>query len=232
MAETRRRKTSKTSKASKTLKSLSKPAASRGGRPDADRIILKALKEAPAPQGGDAAGQKVLYWYDETFSVGIVYAYGPLSLYRDLVARLYPEEMRDEDHEKTWKETAKGYCTFGPCRNPDSAPGEDLPPVASVGLIWLNNCSPLLETLPVCVHEITHLTQDVLHLARVEDSSGEVQAYMAEREFAKVMEQLYGMKVPRNVKKILEELLCSNCKDCKVDSTEKTEAKETGRQDP
>ena len=223
MAETQRRKTSKTSK------SLSKPVASRGGKPDADRIILKALKEAPATKCGNTADQKVLYWYDETFSVGIVYAYGPLSLYRDLVARLYPEEMRDTDREKTWKETAKGYCTFGPCRNPNAIPGEESEPVASVGLIWLNNDIPLLETLPVCVHEITHLTQDVLHLARVEDSSGEVQAYMAEREFAKVMEQLYGMKVPRNVKKILEELLCSNYKG---DSAEKPEAKETGRQDP
>jgi hypothetical protein len=59
----------------------------------------------------------------------------------------------------------------------------------------MNNDTPLIDTLPTCIHEIVHMSQDILDVAGVKDSSGEVQAYIVERESARIMKEMYGIAI-------------------------------------
>lgn len=125
------------------------------------------------------ASDTVILGRDETYRVELVYAYGPVSLYRELGDKLFGPGVVPTD-------SAKGFFTFGPLNGTHDV---------MVGLVWVNNSYKLEETLPVCIHEIVHVSQDILRYAQVEDRCGEAQAYIVERECARVLEQLYRMPV-------------------------------------
>ena len=121
----------------------------------------------------------VLIAYDPMYKATLVYAYGPFSLYQGLSSRLF------ERKEKSIG-PATALCTFGGLKQQF---GE-----GAAGLVWVNNDVPLKMTIASFIHEITHLSQDILRHADVEDSHGEAQAYFVEHESARVLKEFFGME--------------------------------------
>lgn len=121
----------------------------------------------------------VLIAYDPMYKATLVYAYGPFSLYQGLSSGLF------ERKEKSIG-PATALCTFGGLKDQF---GE-----GAAGLVWVNNDVPLKTTIASFIHEITHLSQDILRHADVEDSYGEAQAYFVEHESARVLKEFFGME--------------------------------------
>ena len=121
----------------------------------------------------------VLIAYDPMYKATLVYAYGPFSLYQGLSSGLF------ERKEKSIG-PATALCTFGGLKTQF---GE-----GAAGLVWVNNDVPLKTTIASFIHEITHLSQDILRHADVEDSHGEAQAYFVEHESARVLKEFFGME--------------------------------------
>ena len=147
-----------------------------------EKFPVKTKQEETSQLNGDEGigGAKIVYATEPTFSVLMVYAYGDFQSYRELSERLFRNPRPSEF-------TANGFAAFG-CGVEEIG--------QSVFLIWVNNDQPLENTLPVFVHEIVHLSQDILDHAGVKDESGELQAYTVERECKRVMREFFGMAIP------------------------------------
>lgn len=147
-----------------------------------EKFPVKTKQEENSKPNGDEGidGAKIVYATEPTFSVLMVYAYGDFQTYRELSGRLFRNPRPSEF-------TANGLAAFG-------SGVEEIG--QSVSLIWVNNSQPLETTLPVFVHEIVHLSQDILDHAGVKDESGELQAYTIERECKRVMREFFGMAIP------------------------------------
>lgn len=147
-----------------------------------EKFPVKTKQEETSKPNGDEGigGAKIVYATEPTFSVLMVYAYGDFQTYRELSGRLFRNPSPS-------KFTANGLAAFG-------SGVEEIG--QSVSLIWVNNSQPLETTLPVFVHEIVHLSQDILDHAGVKDESGELQAYTVERECKRVMREFFGMAIP------------------------------------
>ena len=117
-------------------------------------------------------------YYDPMFHVTILYAYGSFGAYSALEAKLFPAP------EKTV--SARSCCAFG----------DGVESIGTmVGLVWVNSRDCKFEnSLPRFLHEITHLSQAILDNAGVKDSSGEVQAYLVEREFIRLVHEMSDTK--------------------------------------
>lgn len=159
-------------------------------KPRQNKVVINALKRATS-----GSSMKVHVGYDDTFRVAIVYAYGTFDDYKTLRKALYEEKGHGE-------RPAKGLCSFGQA-------------VKEIGhalsFVWVSNEEPLKDTLPTFVHEIVHMSQDIIKHVQVEDESGEVQAYMIERELAVVMKEMLGMDVPdcdvaEKVRKVIDQI--------------------------
>lgn len=159
------------------------------------KVVLRALKRT-TKSVSDQPNTKLVYAQDPTFNVIMVYAYADFDTYRRLSKLLF-RDPKPSDYP------ANGFAAFGP-----SVDSID----RSLCLVWVNNQQPLDETLPIFVHEIVHLSQDIMEHAGVQDRSGEVQAYTVEREVRRVMKELLGMKVPNiSVTNKVEEILNGGC---------------------
>lgn len=147
-----------------------------------EKFPVKTKQEETSKPNGDEGigGAKIVYATEPTFSVLMVYAYGDFQTYRELSERLFR-------NPRPSKFTANGFAAFG-------SGVEEIG--QSVSLIWVNNSQPLETTMPVFVHEIVHLSQDILDHAGVKDGSGELQAYTVERECKRVMREFFGMAIP------------------------------------
>lgn len=147
-----------------------------------EKFPVKTKQEETSKPNCDEGigGAKIVYATEPTFSVLMVYAYGDFQTYRELSGRLFR-------NPRPSKFTANGLAAFG-------SGVEEIG--QSVSLIWVNNSQPLETTLPVFVHEIVHLSQDILDHAGVKDESGELQAYTVERECKRVMREFFGMAIP------------------------------------
>lgn len=147
-----------------------------------EKFPVKTKQEETSKPNDDEGigGAKIVYATEPTFSVLMVYAYGDFQTYRELSGRLFRNPRPSEF-------TANGLAAFG-------SGVEEIG--QSVSLIWVNNSQPLETTLPVFVHEIVHLSQDILDHAGVKDESGELQAYTIERECKRVMREFFGMAIP------------------------------------
>lgn len=153
------------------------------------RVVLRALRKT-AQSVSDQPNTKLVYAQDPTFNVMMVYAYSNFQTYRKLSKLLFRNPKPSEY-------PANGFAAFGPSVDEIDRP---------MCLVWVNNSQPLDETLPVFVHEIVHLSQDIMEHAGVQDKSGEVQAYTVEREVIRIMKEMLGMKVSRTsaTKKVKE----------------------------
>ena len=118
-----------------------------------EKFPVKTKQEETSKLNGDEGigGAKIVYATEPTFSVLMVYAYGDFQSYRELSERLFRNPRPSEF-------TANGFAAFG-CGVEEIG--------QSVFLIWVNNDQPLENTLPVFVHEIVHLSQDILDHAGV-----------------------------------------------------------------
>ena len=124
---------------------------------------------------------KVIWGKDPLFGAAVVYAYGSFETFKRLKDSLF-------DHPDEEAFSASGMCAFGLG-------------VKSIGtmlcLVWANSELHKLEnSLPVFMHEIVHLSQDILDWAGVKDSHGEAQAYLVERESERLMREMYNMPIP------------------------------------
>lgn len=161
-------------------------------------VVIRALKNTVkhVEKGSDT---RIVFGQDPTFMVPIVYAYADFDTYCRLSENLFVDSKHSEV-------PARGYSSFG------SGKVEGF----NICLIWMNNNVPLLDTIPTCIHEIVHMSQDVLAHAGVKDASGEVQAYTVERESARVLKKLYGINMPaHNVTKEIRRLVNANAKSGK-----------------
>ena len=155
-----------------------------------EKFPTRTKQEEVAKLNGDEGigGAKIVYATEPTFSVLMVYAYGDFQTYRDLAGKLFRNPKPSEF-------PANGFAAFGGGVDEIDKP---------VSLIWVNNSLPLEATLPVFVHEIVHLSQDILDHAGVKDESGELQAYTVERECKRVMREFFGMTIPEEDDKALK----------------------------
>ena len=139
---------------------------------------LKEVAEQSAK--GKSAETKIAYGYDSTFGMPFVYAYGDFEAYHSLAKALFSNPNPSECPARGYAAMGAGKGDVGHC----------------VCIIWVNNEPPLKESLPTFVHEIVHLSQDIMAQAGADDRNGELQAYMVEREFMRVMREFFGRETP------------------------------------
>lgn len=146
----------------------------------------------------DRPNTRILCAEDLTFHIPIVYAYCSGETFLDLAKILFSDPHDIDISQKGLSGLAKGAKALGHL---------------TTCLVWVNNEDPLMITLPCIVHLIVHASQKILRHAGVEDSSGEVQAYLVERETTRVLRELYGMELPpRSVVGKLKEVLAGGGK--------------------
>lgn len=132
----------------------------------------------------------LLIAFDQLYRVVLVYAYGPYDLYKGLASELY-------EHKEKLLGPASALCTYGGLRKKF---GDH-----SASLIWVNNDIPLKNSAASWIHEIVHQSQDILKHVSVEDSNGEAQAYLIERESSRILKEFFGLEsentdVPKDMK--------------------------------
>ena len=128
---------------------------------------------------------------DETYDVGIVRLYCPFVKFVDVAMKMY----RPEDVPTVY---ARGYCIFG--RTTDGK--------RMVGTVWVDSDLSPDAAVPVLVHELSHLADDILKYAGVDDREGEARAYLMEREARKFRSRLHGsVQCPVATKKDIEKML-------------------------
>jgi len=167
------------------------------------KVVIRALKKTTKAIS-EQPGTRLVYAQDPTFGVITVYAYADFKTYKKLSGLLFKNPRPSEF-------PANGFAAFGP-----SVDELD----AMICLVWVNNRQPIDETLPVFVHEIVHMSQDMLDHAGVQDKSGEVQAYTVERETIRIMKEMLDMRTSRSpsIKKVKEIVDGEKCEDGDDDS--------------
>jgi hypothetical protein len=60
-------------------------------------------------------------------------------------------------------------------------------------VVWINNKYKLEKTIPTCMHEITHIAQNIISYTCIDDKSGELEAYIVARECNRVLNKLYNI---------------------------------------
>ena len=137
-------------------------------------------KRGEDTSNGKGAEVIAICGYDSTFHVALVYAYGRPEAYSSLEAKFFSKPNLST--------SGRSACSFG-------TGVESLG--SMVGFAWVNSEKCKLEnSLPHFLHEITHLSQGILDYAGVKDSSGEVQAYLVEREFERLVHEMCNSKPP------------------------------------
>ena len=149
-------------------------------------LLERAFEESGDSEALEAVRDgRVVAGADDTFGVGIVYAYGGLGVYVGLYRAMFKDSpWRKDDGGEDEESPASAYCAFGP--GPDEHP---------LALVWLNDRTPLEETVPSCMHEISHLADSIIGHAGVEDGNGELRAYIVGREARRVLRGLYGSRL-------------------------------------
>lgn len=123
-------------------------------------------------------GVDLLIAYDPLYHVSLMYAWGPHELYKSLVSELFP-------NPGSISGPADGLCIFGGLKNEVGG--------MTGALVWVNNKIPKKLSAATWAHEITHVSQDVLHHVGVNDSSGEAQAYYVGREVGRILKSFLGI---------------------------------------
>ena len=154
-------------------------------RRDIDRIrkrIGKFTADACRGRKDGASGERMrtVVHYDDTFRILVVHAYGTSSDYAGLLKLLFV----NSDWNKS--EVASDGCI-----------GDGTPAVGGmdVCLNWINSGRiALQDSIPEFVHQFTHLAKSIIELRKINDRSGEIQAYIEGRESERVLSGLLGMK--------------------------------------
>ena len=142
-------------------------------------VETKLKEVAEQSTKGKSGETKIAYGYDSTFEIPFVYAYADFEAYHSLSKALFSKPHPSELPAHGFAAIGSGSGKIGNC----------------VCLIWVNNEIPLEESLPTFSHEIVHLSQDIMAQAGADDRNGELQAYMVEREFTRVMREFFGREL-------------------------------------
>ncbi len=142
-------------------------------------VETKLKEVAEKSTKGKSGETKIAYGYDTTFDIPFIYAYADFEAYKSLSKALFSNPHPSEYPAHGFAAIGSGKGDVGNC----------------VCLIWVNNEIPLEESLPTFVHEIVHLSQDIMSQAGADDRNGELQAYMVEREFVRVMREFFGREL-------------------------------------
>ena len=119
---------------------------------------------------------------DEMFGSALVYAYGTFEEFNALRERMFGDTHKLSN--------AYGYCTNGM-----------LKALRNMGvLVWINSIVPKKESFPILIHEISHLADYVLENVNAEDRSGEVRAYIMQRETGRVFQKMFTLKCHMPIK--------------------------------
>lgn len=155
---------------------MAKESKDKAGQPQQDGVVvIDALRK-----GGPAI--ESLTAYDSTFKVAIVYVYCGYQDYMALKARIY------SDHDRRTPR-ANALCSVG-AASPEAGGGNAI-------VVWVNSdVVPREAMAPSLAHELSHLADHVLETAGVNDSSGEVRAYIIGRETERVFPVFCGLGVP------------------------------------
>lgn len=181
-------------KATKAVKKIVKrlPSKDASGQVVVDVLKKEAERMKTMPEDFDTLGQAhrttvgdvdVLVAFDPLYHTILVYAYGPYSLWKELSAKLFKTEGKPMG-------PASALCAFG------SAKEEFGKHVLS--LVWVNKEVPLKLSAASWIHEIVHVSQDVLRHVGISDDSGEAQAYFVGREAARVLKAFLGLGSENN----------------------------------
>ena len=146
-------------------------AAARASQP---KISIKAIKEPlyrKLTRDGD-----MLTFVDDLFGCAVVYAYCSFSDLKVLYKKIYGNELDIP--------SAGGYCFHG-LLNGSGGHAE---------LVWVNNIRERKDdAIPTFMHEISHLADNIVKGANVEDSNEEVKAHIIERESRRVLNEMFGV---------------------------------------
>ena len=153
---------------------------------------------AAAQTSGEAAGggiSKFTTGYDETFLVPLVYTYSDFASFLNLCRNvLHNDELTAEP--------SIGYYVYERISTKIDKRSD-----AKVGLVWVNNSTPLEESLSLFIRGIVLVARDLLKDSEVDDRNGEMIAYTVERETKRIMSEFFHLPVPDNPKtRLLEEL--------------------------
>ena len=118
----------------------------------------------------------VLVCTDDTYDIGLVYLYCPFEKFSKIATRFYGDEYVP-------KTAAGAYCLFGVCSMGKMA-----------GMTWVNDSAEKIETIPVMMHELSHLADNVFSHVGIKDESGEAKAYWIEREVKRLVRRFYRLK--------------------------------------
>ena len=125
---------------------------------------------------------------DEMFGDALVYSYGTFAEYNVLREKLFGDTTKLCN--------AHGYCSNGMMK-----------PLHCTGiLVWINSIVPRSQSFPYLIHEISHLADFVLENAKADDKTGEVRAYIIEREVSRIFPTMFNLKChkPLDVEKVKE----------------------------
>lgn len=116
--------------------------------------------------------------YDNTFKVYVVYACCSVKDQDGLRRRLFanPSAQYVDSH---------GFCSVGAMT--EEAGGGNL------CFVWVDSSLSREDRLPALVHEMSHLADNIVAAAGIEDASGEVKAYLLGRETERIMGPLCGI---------------------------------------
>lgn len=121
------------------------------------------------------AENNFLVAFDEVFGGVIVYAYCSKRDFCELYEKLYGERPAMKE--------AHAYCFHGEAKEVR----------AFVEFIWVNSIEERPGAIPVFMHEIVHLADNLISHAGVKDSAGELIAHLVERETRRVLRHFYGI---------------------------------------
>lgn len=134
---------------------------------------LKTFKNYEKEGKNHNIREKMVVCKDSTFGTVIIYLYSDIDRFNEVRQKIFnsPENVGP----------ARGYCSFG------SVDGN------AICVVWLNNKYKLEKTIPTCMHEITHIAQDIIAHTCIDDKSGELEAYIVARECNRVLNKLYNI---------------------------------------
>ena len=137
---------------------------------------------------------------DEAHDISTVYAYCGFDAYRDILEAVFGDGNSEGCHE------AAGQTSRGRWKKNE---------FVTVIVVWINDIRPKDETMSTMVHEMSHMADFVVQSCGIEDSSGEVKAYIMESEARRVFRTMYGVneKQMLTVEELVSELSKVECGD-------------------
>lgn len=140
---------------------------------EAKDVSLKTFKNYEKEGKNHNIREKMVVCKDSTFGTVIIYLYSDIDRFNEVRRKVFNSS---EDVGP-----ARGYCSYG------SIDGN------STCVVWINNKYKLEKTIPTCMHEITHVAQNIISHTCIDDKSGEVEAYIIARECNRVLNKLYNI---------------------------------------